>query len=80
MNEGHSDMDELEPKIKIQLNENECLWTVEEIARYLSLKPDQVRDLSRKGILPAIKIGRLWRYRKNMLDQWLEQQMVVHYL
>lgn len=42
---------------------DEPLWTVEEAATYLKLKPDTVRSMARRRELPAIKVGRVWRFR-----------------
>ena len=51
------------------------LWTVEDVARYLRLEPETVRNLAREGKLPAIKIGRIWRFRKSSLDQILKEKI-----
>jgi len=52
---------------------SDLLWTVEDVAAYLRLKPSTVRDLARKGGLPVIKLGRFYRFRKADLDAWLEK-------
>lgn len=41
------------------------LWTVDDVARYLRLEPETVRAKARRGELPAIKLGRIWRFRKS---------------
>ncbi|MGI8411083.1 MAG: helix-turn-helix domain-containing protein [Solirubrobacteraceae bacterium] len=30
-----------------------------------------VIDLSRRGVLPAFKIGKHWRYRRADLEEWM---------
>ena len=35
-----------------------------EVARLLKLRHSTVLDLSRRGVLPAFKIGKHWRYRR----------------
>jgi excisionase family DNA binding protein len=52
------------------------LWTVEEVARYLNLQPETIREKSRKGELPAIKVGRVWRFQKRKLTTWLEKNTI----
>ena len=48
------------------------LWTVEEVANYLRLKPETVRAMTRRGELPYIKLGRMLRFRKSSIDGWLQ--------
>jgi len=40
------------------------LWTVEDVARYLRLDPETIRALARQKKLPAMKVGKVWRFRK----------------
>lgn len=47
------------------------LWTVAEVARYLRITPETVRNLARSGSLPAIKVGRFWRFKKEMIETYL---------
>ncbi len=43
----------------------------DEVAELLKLRQSTVLDLSRRGILPAFKIGKHWRYRRDDLMEWL---------
>lgn len=47
------------------------IMTIEETAEYLSLHPLTIRRLAREGEIPAFKVGRQWRVRRSILDQWL---------
>jgi excisionase family DNA binding protein len=42
-----------------------------EVAELLKLRQSTVLDLSRRGILPAFKIGKHWRYRRADLIDWI---------
>ena len=42
-----------------------------EVAGLLKLRHSTVLDLSRRGILPAFKVGKHWRYRRAELEAWL---------
>jgi hypothetical protein len=33
-----------------------------------------VRRLAREGEIPAFKIGRQWRVKKDLLDRWIERK------
>ncbi|MFN2131466.1 MAG: helix-turn-helix domain-containing protein [Anaerolineae bacterium] len=48
--------------------------TVEEAAAYLELDPLTVRRLVREGAIPAFKLGRQWRLKRDLLDSWFEEQ------
>jgi excisionase family DNA binding protein len=38
------------------------------------MKRKRVVDLAAKGIIPAVKIGKLWRFRASSLDRWMTEQ------
>lgn len=54
------------------------LWTVQDVARYLRLKPETVRAKAKRGELPAVKLGRLWRFSWKRLEDWLGGQVNKH--
>ncbi|MGO9901695.1 MAG: helix-turn-helix domain-containing protein [Solirubrobacteraceae bacterium] len=45
-----------------------------EVAQLLKLRHSTVLDLSRRGVLPAFKIGKHWRYRRADLKEWIVQR------
>jgi excisionase family DNA binding protein len=49
-------------------------FTVEELAKYLKIKPDTIYKKVRNGELPAIKLGKLVRFPKELIDEWIIQQ------
>ena len=49
------------------------LWTADEAASYLKLNIEVVRRKARAKQVPAVKMGGVWRYRKETLDEWLAQ-------
>ncbi len=50
------------------------VMTIDQVAEYLHLHPLTVRRLARDGDIPAIKIGRQWRVKRDLLDRWLAQE------
>jgi excisionase family DNA binding protein len=50
------------------------LMTVEEVAKYLQLNPQTVSRMAQRGELPAAKIGRHWRFRRETLDKFLDEE------
>lgn len=50
------------------------LLTSQEVAAQLRLQPVAVTDMTRRLILRGIKVGRVWRYRQEDVDIFLESQ------
>jgi len=51
------------------------IMTLKEVAKYLGLHVMTVYKLTREGRVPAAKIGGQWRFKRDVLDEWLEAQM-----
>ena len=52
-----------------------AILTPQDVAKELSLRPETVRDLMRRRIIPAVKIGGSWRTTRRKLYEYLENQM-----
>jgi excisionase family DNA binding protein len=50
--------------------------TVKQLAEYLSINERTVLKLVSDGSLPGVKVGNQWRFRKAMIDTWLDDQML----
>ncbi len=48
--------------------------TLEEVAEYLKLKPQTIYKWAQENQIPAVKIGKEWRFRKSILDKWLDRK------
>jgi len=49
---------------------NETLTPIE-AGLYLNLHVRTISRLAKKGLIPALKVGRRWRFRKAALEEWL---------
>ena len=47
--------------------------SVEEIGTYLGVKRDTVYIWISEKKMPAHKVGRLWKFKKDEVDQWIRQ-------
>jgi len=47
--------------------------TAKQVAKYLQVKPLTVYQWARKNRIPAIKIGRIWRFKKEDIDNFLKK-------
>lgn len=50
--------------------------TAEEVLEYLQVNLRTVYRLIKAGKIPAVRVGRLWRFRKKDIDAWLDSQKV----
>lgn len=50
------------------------IMTIAEVAEYLGLHELTVRRLAREGAIPALKLGRQWRVKRDLLERWIEKR------
>jgi excisionase family DNA binding protein len=50
------------------------IMTVDQVAAYLKLHPLTIRHLAREGEIPAFKVGRQWRVKRELLELWMEER------
>lgn len=48
--------------------------TIDELASYLRISRDCAYKLAQQGKIPASKIGRKWRFEKDIIDKWIKNQ------
>ena len=53
------------------------LMNVKEAANYLRLNYMTVYKLAQKGRIPAFKVGGNWRFKKEILDDWLTRKSIA---
>jgi PTS system nitrogen regulatory IIA component len=52
------------------------LMTTKELADYLRVNERTVLKLAAQGELPAARLGNQWRFRRAVVDTWLDDQML----
>src|SRR2546429_9225389 len=52
----------------------ETFLTTEEVLAYLQVNLRTVYRLIKAGKIPAVRVGRQWRFRKRDIDAWLDSQ------
>jgi excisionase family DNA binding protein len=53
---------------------DDAFLTTEEVLDYLQVNLRTVYRLIKAGKIPAVRVGRQWRFRKRDLDAWLDAQ------
>jgi len=53
------------------------VMTVHDLAEYLKMSDAKIYRMARAGELPVIRIGKTWRFKKDMVDVWLRQHTLL---
>ena len=54
--------------------ENVSIMNVHDVARYLRLSEAKVYRLAKEGCVPSFRLGKSWRFRKDLIDEWTEKE------
>ena len=54
----------------------ERLLDSDEAAALLKIHPKTLQKMARAGQITGVQVGRLWRFRASVLNDWLEHKMV----
>ena len=53
----------------------ETLLTTKEASQILKIHPKVLERMAKRGDLPALKVGKFWRYRATALDAWINSRL-----
>jgi excisionase family DNA binding protein len=53
----------------------EPLYDSHEVAEKCRVSEKSLHRWAREGKIPAVKFGKLWRFRKSTIDAWLDAKM-----
>ena len=56
------------------------IMTVHDVAEYLRLSEAKVYKLANEGRVPALRMGKAWRFKKELIDEWIrrETELALH--
>jgi excisionase family DNA binding protein len=60
--------------------ENRATWAAREVmdirqaAEYLGISSDSLYKYASEAMIPAFKLGNRWRFKRSLLDSWMELQ------
>jgi excisionase family DNA binding protein len=54
--------------------ENIFIMTVHDVASYLRLSEAKVYRLAKEGCVPSFRLGKSWRFRKDLIDEWTKKE------
>jgi excisionase family DNA binding protein len=50
---------------------------IRQAAEYLGISGDTLYRYASEGFVPAFKLGNRWRFRKSLLDSWMDEKSGV---
>jgi excisionase family DNA binding protein len=50
------------------------VMTLREASEYLGISPDTLYKYLGEKSIPAFKLGNRWRFKKDLLDRWMERK------
>ncbi|WP_374854976.1 helix-turn-helix domain-containing protein [Acinetobacter indicus] len=53
---------------------SEQIMTVKDVASYLKLNQRTVYRMATSAKIPAFKVGTSWRFKREDLEKWIEEQ------
>ncbi|MDE3181354.1 MAG: helix-turn-helix domain-containing protein [Acidobacteriota bacterium] len=53
----------------------EILLTSKEASEVLKIHPKVLERMAKRGEVPALKVGKFWRYRATTLDAWINSRL-----
>lgn len=51
----------------------DAVMTIDDLAKYLKVSTSTLYKLCADGKVPGQKVGRHWRFRKEVIDNWLSE-------
>lgn len=51
------------------------ILTIDEVAEYLRLTPQTIYKWAQEKRIPAVKLGKEWRFRRSVIDKWFDDQL-----
>jgi len=51
------------------------MMNVHDLATYLRLSEAKVYRMANSGSVPAFRVGKSWRFKKDMIDDWIQRQV-----
>ncbi len=60
--------------MKKKLKDSPEILTVKQLADYLQMDEHTIYRFAKSGKIPAMKIGVEWRFKKALIDKWIEDK------
>ncbi len=61
------------------VNANMDFMTVHDLATYLRLSEAKIYRLANAGMVPGCRLGKSWRFKKELIDDWIRRETEAGY-
>ena len=51
------------------------IMTLEEVAKYLKVKPQTIYTWAQNNKIPAAKLGKEWRFKRSIINKWFNKHI-----
>jgi excisionase family DNA binding protein len=65
----------LTPGVDVKNMESREVMNLRQASHYLGVSPDTLYRYVSEGQIPAFKLGNRWKFKKTILDRWMETKM-----
>jgi excisionase family DNA binding protein len=55
------------------MTDQDQVLTIDELAAYLKISKSTLYKLAQNSEVPGQKVGKHWRFRRDIIDQWLAE-------
>jgi excisionase family DNA binding protein len=67
----------VEKSLQPKTTDEPVIWTVHDVAVYLRMSDAKVYRLIKDKRIPVARIGKTWRFRKDLVDEWLSRSAAL---
>lgn len=61
--------------VTTSMSESREVMNIRQASQYLGVSRDTLYRYINEGVIPAFKLGNRWKFRKTILDRWMERKM-----
>lgn len=61
-------------KKSINVDPGVVIMNVREVAGYLRLSEAKVYKMANEGQMPALRVGKSWRFKRDLIDEWIRRE------
>ncbi|MGD0612553.1 MAG: helix-turn-helix domain-containing protein [Anaerolineales bacterium] len=61
-------------KKSISVDPGVVIMNVREVAGYLRLSEAKVYKMANEGQMPALRVGKSWRFKRDLIDEWIRRE------
>ncbi len=65
----------LQAAVATSMSEAREVMNIRQASQYLGISRDTLYRYISEGLIPAFKLGNRWKFRKTILDRWMERKM-----